>query len=57
MLELQESEQFFGAKAVAVPATLAALSRALARHGTMDLKEVLAPAIEIAERGYRLSSN
>jgi gamma-glutamyltranspeptidase/glutathione hydrolase len=57
LLELQKSGGHFGAKAVAVPATLAALSHALERYGTMELGEVLAPAIEIAERGYRLSPN
>jgi gamma-glutamyltranspeptidase/glutathione hydrolase len=57
LLELQNSGERFGAKAVAVPATLAALSHALDRYGTMDLEEVLAPAIRYAEEGYRLSSN
>ena len=57
LLELQKSGGRFGAKAVAVPATLAALSYALERYGTIELGEVLAPAIEIAERGYRLSPN
>ena len=57
LLELQKSGRHFGAKAVAVPATLAALSHALERYGTIELGEVLAPAIEIAERGYRLSPN
>jgi gamma-glutamyltranspeptidase/glutathione hydrolase len=57
LLELQKSGSHFGAKAVAVPATLAALSHALERYGTMELAEVLAPAIEIAELGYRLSPN
>ena len=57
LLELRESGEYFGAKAVAVPATLAALNHALERYGTMELAEVLAPAIEIAERGYRLSPN
>ena len=57
LLELQKSGRHFGAKAVAVPATLAALSHALERYGTMELAEVLAPAIGIAELGYRLSPN
>ena len=46
-----------GAKAVAVPATLAALNHALERYGTMRLEDVLRPSIEIADRGFRLSSN
>ena len=38
LLELQKSGGHFGAKAVAVPATLAALSHALERYGTMELE-------------------
>ncbi len=57
LLAIRDSGESFGAKVVAVPVTLAALNRALERYGTMDLKTVLAPAIEIAERGYRRSPN
>jgi gamma-glutamyltranspeptidase/glutathione hydrolase len=57
LLELRDSGKFFGAKAVAVPATLAALSHALNRYGTMNLETVLAPAIRYAEEGSRLNSN
>ena len=44
-----------GHKAVAIPGTLAGLSLALKQHGTMSLKEVMAPAIRIAEQGYTVS--
>lgn len=48
-----ETEQ--GHKAVAIPGTLAGLALALKQHGTMSLKEVMAPAIRIAEQGYIVS--
>jgi len=57
LLQLRNSGEHMGAKAVAVPATLAALNHALERYGTMRLEEVLQPSIEIADRGFRLSSN
>jgi gamma-glutamyltranspeptidase/glutathione hydrolase len=57
LLELWKSGEYMGAKAVAVPATVAALSHALEHHGTMTLEEVLRPSIEIADRGFRLSHN
>ncbi len=44
-----------GHSAVAIPATLAGLSLALSKYGTMDLKNVMEPAIEIAEKGYEVS--
>jgi gamma-glutamyltranspeptidase/glutathione hydrolase len=48
-----ETEQ--GHKAVAIPGTLAGLTLALKQHGTMSLKDVMAPAIRIAEEGYTVS--
>ena len=44
-----------GHKAVAIPGTLAGLTLALKQHGTMSLKDVMAPAIRIAEEGYTVS--
>ena len=44
-----------GYKSVAVPGSLAALAHALERYGTKSLAEVLAPAIEVAEFGYRMN--
>jgi gamma-glutamyltranspeptidase/glutathione hydrolase len=44
----------FGYKTVAAPGGLAALAYALQRYGTKSFAEVVAPAIEIAEFGYRL---
>jgi gamma-glutamyltranspeptidase/glutathione hydrolase len=57
LLELHNSGESFGAKAIAVPATLAALDHALGRYGTMDLAAVLEPAIRFAEEGSRLNAN
>ena len=41
--------------AVGVPGTVAGLEHALRRYGTMTLADVMAPAIRLAERGYRVS--
>jgi len=57
LLQLRNSGEHMGAKAVAVPLTLAALNHALERYGTMRLSEVLQPSIEIAEQGFQLSAN
>jgi gamma-glutamyltranspeptidase/glutathione hydrolase len=50
-----DKETTVGHKAVAIPGTLAGLTLALKQHGTMSLKEVMAPAIRIAEEGYIVS--
>jgi gamma-glutamyltranspeptidase / glutathione hydrolase len=50
-----DKENVVGHKAVGIPGTLAGLSQALKQHGTMSLKEVMAPAIRIAEEGYAVS--
>jgi gamma-glutamyltranspeptidase / glutathione hydrolase len=44
----------YGYETVAIPGTVAALSRALEEHGTWSWARVLAPAIELAERGFVL---
>lgn len=44
-----------GHRAVAVPGTVDGLALALDRYGTMSLADVLAPAIEIAERGFEVT--
>ncbi|WP_343583706.1 gamma-glutamyltransferase [Herbaspirillum sp.] len=41
--------------AVGVPGTVAGLSHALAKYGTMKLSQVMQPAIELAEKGYTVS--
>jgi gamma-glutamyltranspeptidase/glutathione hydrolase len=44
----------FGYRTVAVPRGLAALAYALERYGTRSFAQVVAPATEIAELGFRL---
>ena len=44
-----------GPKAVAVPGLLDGLCFALEKYGTMELSEVLAPAVRYAEGGYTVS--
>jgi gamma-glutamyltranspeptidase/glutathione hydrolase len=44
-----------GHMAVAIPGTLAGLSLALSKYGTMDLKAVMEPAIELGENGFEVS--
>ena len=41
--------------AVGVPGSVAGLTQALAQFGTMPLAQVIAPAIRLAEEGYRVS--
>ena len=57
LLALKEAEEPYGYAAVSVPTTLASLDLARERYGTMELSRLLAPAIEIAGNGYRLSPN
>jgi gamma-glutamyltranspeptidase/glutathione hydrolase len=42
----------FGPKSVAIPGSVAGLCLALERFGTMDLADVVAPAIRLAEDGF-----
>lgn len=44
-----------GWQAVAIPGTVAGLTLALERYGTMSLAQVLEPAIELAEKGFPVS--
>jgi gamma-glutamyltranspeptidase/glutathione hydrolase len=44
-----------GHMAVAIPGTLAGLSLALSKYGTMSLKVVMEPAIELGENGFEVS--
>jgi len=49
-----ESDTVYGYATIAVPGTVAALTRALEQHGSLPLAAVMAPAIELAERGFPL---
>ncbi|MES9813498.1 MAG: gamma-glutamyltransferase [Candidatus Thiodiazotropha sp.] len=53
--ELDRAEQLRGHKATTVPSTPAVLAWALQHYGTKSLAEVLEPAIDTAESGYRIS--
>ena len=44
-----------GYRAIAVPGTPAGLTLALAKYGTMKLREIIAPAIALARDGVELS--
>ena len=44
----------FGPKSVAIPGSVAGLCLALERFGTMELADVLAPAIKLAEQGFEV---
>jgi gamma-glutamyltranspeptidase/glutathione hydrolase len=52
---LRDTGTGWGHKMVAAPGALAALVHALERYGTRPLPELIAPAIEIAETGSRLT--
>ena len=44
-----------GAKSITLPGTLSGWAKLLEEHGTISLAEALAPAIELAERGFPVS--
>ncbi len=47
----------FGAHSVATPGTIVGLLRALETHGTMDRRDVLAPAIRLARSGFHADAH
>jgi gamma-glutamyltranspeptidase / glutathione hydrolase len=47
-----DDANLFGHRSVAVPGSIAGLTLALERFGTMDLADVLAPAIALAREGF-----
>ncbi len=52
---LHDADRRFGPELAATPGSLAALEFARSKYGTMSLRELIEPAIPIAEAGYRLS--
>lgn len=52
---VRSSEQSRGVKATTIPSTVATLAYAQRSYGTQSLATALAPAIEIAERGYAIT--
>lgn len=53
--KLDGKASVLGYKAVAVPGTVAGLELALKTYGTMKLREVMAPAIRLAQDGFKVS--
>jgi gamma-glutamyltranspeptidase/glutathione hydrolase len=49
---VKDDANVVGYKACTTPGTVAGLTSALERYGTMSLKEVISPAIEVAEKGF-----
>ena len=52
---VKDNANFTGYKAISVPGMLSGMSTALQRFGTKDLKEVMNPAIRIAENGFKIT--
>ncbi|MCZ6678819.1 MAG: gamma-glutamyltransferase [Candidatus Poribacteria bacterium] len=53
---VRDNANIIGHKSVAIPGTVAGLCAVLERHGTMRIKDVLAPAIELAENGVEVDA-
>jgi len=53
--KLKRGSNHDGYLAIGVPGTVAGLTYALEKYGTMPLAEVMAPAIELAEQGFPVS--
>ena len=53
--KLDREAAVLGYKAVAVPGTVAGLELALKTYGTMKLGQVMAPAIRLAQHGFKVS--
>ena len=51
-----KAQRNYGYRATTVPSTPSTLDHALREYGTKPLAEVLEPAIQLAERGYRVSA-
>jgi gamma-glutamyltranspeptidase/glutathione hydrolase len=49
-------KSLYGYSAVGVPGTVLGLETALKKYGTMSRKQVMQPAIQLAEQGYALTS-
>ena len=49
---VMDDANVFGPRSVAIPGTVAGLTLALGRWGTMELRDVLEPAIKLAEEGF-----
>ena len=54
--KVKNDENLLGPKACTVPGTVAGLTEALERYGTLKLSEVMAPAIKTAEQGFTMGA-
>jgi gamma-glutamyltranspeptidase/glutathione hydrolase len=52
---LKRSSRLYGHRASTVPSTPAVLGYVLERYGSLSLKEVMLPAIELAQKGYEIT--
>ena len=53
--EVDRMREFFSHQSAGVPGTVAGMIYALEKYGTMSLKQVIKPAIELARRGFPVS--
>jgi gamma-glutamyltranspeptidase/glutathione hydrolase len=53
--QVEVDQMKIGPRSVAVPGTVAGLTLALQKYGTMALKDVMEPAIQLAEQGFPVS--
>ena len=53
---VRDDANIIGHKSVAIPGTVAGLCTVLGRYGTMEIKDLLAPAIELAENGVEVDT-
>lgn len=51
------NESIIGGKAVAIPGDVAGLLTALEKYGTMKREDVMQPAIDLAEKGFKVTAN
>ena len=55
--EIDFEQALASAASVGVPGTVRGWHDALERYGTMSFRQVLAPAIDVASKGFRVSAN
>ncbi|MEE4191852.1 MAG: gamma-glutamyltransferase [Halieaceae bacterium] len=53
--EVDRQREFFSRQSAGVPGSVAGMIHALEQYGTMPLKKVIQPAIELAEKGFPVS--
>ena len=53
--DVDRMKEYFSHQSAGVPGTVAGLIHALETYGTMSLKEVLKPAVELANKGFAVS--